>query len=314
MAAIRSRRWGPARGPTIVTDPMRHTPTIRLARRILPTPVRRRIGDLARTNRFLYRMKVRELARRCDVFLISYPKCGRTWLRYMIGEYLRRHYAFGRRRVMRATKASIERPGMPRILVTHDDEPQVKLPEHVLTDKRPYRGTKVIFLVRDPRDVLVSYYHHRTKRTAGDHRFVGSLEEFLAPATGHVEALIAFYNAWAAQRHHPEGFLLVRYEDLLSRPRAELRRVLTFCGVTDVDPASLRKAVRAGAFDRMQALERRGELPGRSLRPGDPSDPDSFKVRRGGIGGHRTALDGATRADLDIRLRALDPLYSGYRA
>jgi hypothetical protein len=292
---------------------MRHPPLIRAIGRVLPERAKRRLGDLARDSELLYRAKVRILSRGCDVFVLSYPKCGRTWLRFMLGEYLRRHFGFPRRRMMLATKAAIAAPGMPRILVTHDDDPQVKRPDAVFTSKRPYRRSKVVFLVRDPRDVLVSYYHHRTKRTHGEHRFTGTLEEFLDPGTGHVESLVAFYNAWAGQRLVPAGFLLVRYEDMLDRPGAELRRVLEFCGVDDIDGDAVRAAVAAGRFERMQALERRSALRGRSLRPGDPEDPDSFKVRRGGAGGHRDVLSGDTLSSLEERLQGLDPLYSDYR-
>lgn len=284
---------------------------VEVARRLVPPGVKRHFAEWARDHPLAYRWKVRILTRRCEVFLISFPKCGRTWLRMMLGHALLIRFGFPERRLMLATKAAIDRPGMPRILATHDDDPQVKPARRVFTDKGAYRDRKVIFLVRDPRDLLVSYYFHRSKRTTGEFRFEGDLDDFLS--AGIVESLVAFYNAWARQKEVPAGFLLVRYEDIHADPAGQLRRVLDFIGVEGVDDDAIMRAVDLSSFDRMQEIERTGSRRGRSLRPGDPADPDSFKVREGRVGGHRDALTEAQRADLDRRLLALDPLYRWYR-
>lgn len=286
---------------------------VEVARRLIPQGLKRRLGDWARDHPLAYRWKVRILARRCDVFLVSFPKSGRTWLRMMLGHALQTRFGFPERRLMFATKAGIDRPGMPRILATHDDDPQVKRAQRVFSDKRAYRDRKVIFLIRDPRDLLVSYYFHRSKRTTGDFRFEGDLDDFLSVDAGIVESLVAFYNAWARQREVPNGFLLVRYEDMHADPAGQLRRVLDFIGAEGVDDGAIARAVNLSSFDRMQEIERTGSRRGRSLRPGDPADPDSFKVREGRVGGHRDALTEAQRADLDRRLLALDPFYASYR-
>jgi hypothetical protein len=282
-------------------------------KRWTPQSMKRRASDWAQVRPFGYRMKVRLLARRCDTFIISYPKAGRTWLRMMVGQALRRRFGFPRRKVMHATSARITRPGMPRILATHDDDPQVKPPELVFTDKQPYRRSKVILLVRDPRDLIVSYWHHRSKRNSGEFRFAGTLDEFIAEENWVVESLIAFYNAWARQRHVPAGFLLVRYEDLHRDPAQELRRVLEFLGLEDISEREVERAVRSSSFGRMRRWEEENSVGGAALRPGDPDDPDSFKVRQGGVGGHRCLLTHSQIAGLDRRLAALDPLYDDYR-
>jgi hypothetical protein len=60
-----------------------------------------------------------------------------------------------------------------------------------------------------------------------------------------------------------------------------------------VPPAELEAVWEGARFDRMRAREASGELAkryGRALTPGDPTDADSFKVRRGVIGGYRDEL------------------------
>ncbi len=93
----------------------------------------------------------------------------------------------------------------------------------------------------------------------------------------------------------------MRYEDILGDPCRELLRILAFTGV-HADEARVRDAVDVGAFDNMQKLEqgRQGDVQlareslivgSEALRPGDPSDKESFKVRRGEHGGYTAYLD-----------------------
>jgi hypothetical protein len=246
----------------------------------------------------LYRMKVRMLARRCDVFLVSFPKCGRTWLRVMLGAALRDHYGISVRNLRRFTNADVHHPGLPRVLATHDDSPQSKPSHQVMRDKRAYDGTRVILLVRDPRDAIVSLYFHVTRRR--QQPYDGALTDFLRDRTGTLASLLAFYDAWA-HRLDDDNLLLVRYEDMHADPRRQLRRVLAFLGVDDVADATVDSAVAGAAFERLQRMEREGSAPTRALRTATVDDPESYKVRRGKVGGfvdylHEddiTALDAA---------------------
>jgi hypothetical protein len=61
-----------------------------------------------------------------DVFLISFPKCGRTWLRLMIGRALEKHFNLANADILGLHKLEALHPDIPRILVSHDDGPQWK--------------------------------------------------------------------------------------------------------------------------------------------------------------------------------------------
>jgi Sulfotransferase domain len=240
------------------------------------------VARLAERNPALYFAKVRWLSRRCDAFLISFPKCGRTWLRVMLGHALARSAGIKVGNPMRFTKGEQIAPGLPRVLATHDDSPQNKDADDVLRTKRAYRSTKVVFLVRDPRDVIVSLYFHVTRRR-GKH-YEGTLSDFVRDRNGSLASLLAFYDAWVAQDDTP--VLLVRYEAIKEDPARELRRVLEFIGQTRIEDGVVTHAVEQASFERLQRAEREGTANTKALKTSSADDPESFKVRRGKVGGY----------------------------
>ena len=269
----------------------------------LPQATKDRFARLAERNHLVYGWKVRRLARRADVFLVSFPKTGRTWLRVMLGRSLQRHFGLKGRNLLRYTAATVSHPGLPRILATHDDSPQAKRPDEMLTDKRAYRGSRVVFLVRDPRDVIVSLYHHRASwHRDSDDAYGGTLGEFLGESSGSFDSLLRFYEIWSENREVPAAFLLVRYEDLHTDPARELRRVLDFVGAGGVSDEIIEEAVKFAAFRNMQRLEDEGSLKTKALRVRDAKDPNARRVRRGRVGGHTDELSPELVAELDRRL------------
>ena len=97
----------------------------------------------------------------------------------------------------------------------------------------------------------------------------------------------------------PAAVLVVRYEDLHDRPEAELRRVLEFVGVAEVADAVVAEAVAFASFDNMRRLEEADAFGSDRLRPGRVGDHDSYKTRRGVVGGHRDELTPDQIARLD---------------
>ncbi|MCX7631539.1 MAG: sulfotransferase domain-containing protein [Geminicoccaceae bacterium] len=98
--------------------------------------------------------------------------------------------------------------------------------------------------------------------------------------------VIESMNRWARERAAMPRTLLVRYEDLRAEPVRELGKLAGFLGL----PASERELVAAveyARFERLQAREVGGFFDRAILRPADPTDPRTFKVRRGEVGGYR---------------------------
>lgn len=235
-----------------------------------------------------------------NVYLVSYPKCGRTWLRLLMISALRRQ--FGLQNVphtLELPELTKGAPDLPRIIVTHGGSPHLATPDQIATNPQSYKNSKVVLLVRDPRDAIVSLYFHMKYRCHAD---VGCLREFILERKGGIDTLIEFFNQWETNRSIPKAFLLVRYEHLHTRPMKELRRLFDFLGVTNMDEGSLRYAIEESSFTKMRKLERSDALGCDKLRPGDVDVVDSYKTRRGHVGGFVDYLSGSEIKELETRI------------
>jgi len=251
-----------------------------------------------------------------DAFLISYPKCGRTWLRLLLGKYV--IGPAGRGDPLEVRQLTYSNPEFSSLEVSHDDYPHWKRADRVVTNKQAYAGKKVIFLVRDPRDTLVSYYFQYTKRgdknLAEDAGFNGTLSEFIRHDIGGLRSLVAFYNAWARSRDVPSGFLVVRYEDMIRDARAILQGVVAFLEWPMRDPSFFDEVVAFGTFDNMRMIEETNALNNARLQAPKDRDPESFKVRRGKVGGYIDYLEPEDIRYIDGYLKEhLDDYFSDYK-
>lgn len=248
--------------------------------------------------------------RDADAIVLSLGKSGRTWLRVMLD------HAFALEYGIPSDPFRLEAgdSGAPRIVFTHELATHLRdatlrnqllgksiLPRR-LTDRK-----RMVILARDPRDVVISSYFHKTERSR---KTDCSLEEFLHHPRWGIEGLVTILNRWRARfAAHPHCHWL-SYEGLHRDPQGELLRLLASIGAP-LPPAVGAQAVEAARFDRMKAAEAAGESSDTRLRPGDPARPDSFKVRRGQVGGYRNDLGPESIAYVDAAVARLDPFF-GY--
>jgi len=184
-----------------------------------------------------------------DVFIVSYPKSGNTWTRFLIANLLHPEIQtdFGNiNEVIPDPEALSKRKmdAMPR--------PRV-IKSHQYFDPR---YPKVVYIVRDPRDVAVSQYHfHRKRRMIEDNfpieRFV---TRFVAGATSPYASWGENVGSWLATRYQASTFLFLRYEDLVSETIPELSRLVSFLG-RNPDPVLLAQAAERSSADQMRKLE-----------------------------------------------------------
>ncbi len=243
----------------------------------LPSAARVRIKSLFPDD------SLRWYARRnTDVYMISYPKCGRTWLRMMVGRAVSIHFNIPEDEdALFLRWDTKQHPDLPRIGVVHDDRPMLKTPRELSTTKRMYKNKDVIFLVRDPRDVIVSSYFEKKKRgnLFGENpyesrasNFEGSMDDFIAQEVGGFDTILAYYNIWAQNRSVPKGFMLVRYEDMHANAQHELRRVLNFLVLEGIEKNTINEAVEFTSFDRMRRMESEGKFETEILNPANKTD------------------------------------------
>lgn len=249
---------------------------------------------------------------RADVHIVSFPKCGRTWLVLLIATVLQEHYGVRVRNPMRLRSYARRHRDIPYMLQHHDGGPEFCRADELPTVKAAYAGKRVIFLVRDPRDVIVSTYFQKTRR---NYDFEGSLDEYVYQPVGSIDTIVRFYNIWACNRTVPDDFLLVTYEDLQRDTAGQLRRVINFLGMSAVRDEAIDSAVAFCSFDNMRQLEASNAFGSARLAPRDASDESTFKTRKGQVGGYREHLSADAIDYIDRTIDdQIDPLYAMYRS
>src|SRR5207249_10495469 len=119
-------------------------------------------------------------------------------------------------------------------------------------------------------------------------------------------------NAWLTEFARRTACILVRYEDLHATPNQQFRRVLAAVGETDPQARYFESALEFSRFGNMRKMEASLEYDRQLLQPGDVNDPESYKVRRGKIGGYVDYLDPSDVVYADQAMSALDRRF-GYQ-
>ena len=189
--------------------------------------------------------------RQDDTFLVSYPRSGNTWTRFLIANLVFPDKVVDFRNIEKLipdansqSSRTLKSAPPPRVIKTHE--------------YFDHRYPKTIYIVRDPRDVALSYYQFSRKYGHIDEKV--SLENFVDDfVCGRL--ISADYGTWGENvgswmhaRGHSLSFLLVRYEDMRQNPTTELIRISTFMGIRP-DPVRLQKAVEQSSADHMRKLE-----------------------------------------------------------
>lgn len=119
-----------------------------------------------------------------DIPVVSYPKSGRTWHRSMIGAYLTYKHDLDLRAITDVLVLT-RKLGLPSVHYTHNGANYTYAVAGAhFTNATAYvwRGKRVILIVRELRDILVSAYHHARYRSC---QFLGTIHEFIRhPHTG----------------------------------------------------------------------------------------------------------------------------------
>ena len=206
-----------------------------------------------------------------DVFLVSYPKSGNTWTRFLIGNLVhQKDITFANIEeivpdIYQHDSGFLSRVKRPRILKSHEYfDPRYK---------------RVIYIVRDPRDVAVSYYFHQIKFRNIDETVTidASIDKFI---TGKFDIFGSWgenVGSWLGTRSNDGKFLLVRYEDLLSQPVIEMEKIAEFLGL-DKTKQELLHAIEKSSLSSMKVMEKET---GKIWKPLDGTRIDMKFVRSG---------------------------------
>ncbi|XP_003737083.1 sulfotransferase 1 family member D1 [Galendromus occidentalis] len=165
-----------------------------------------------------------------DIFIATFPKCGTTWMSEIT--YLIFHHG-------NSPNSHLDRlQSTPFIEMTGEAGPRNMarpgcIKTHLPRNLVPYSDdAKYIYVVRNPKDCAVSYFHHQ-KKTFSAYEFEdGSFDEFFELfLKGETEYndYFAHLLSWYPQTKKPNTFL-IHYEDLKKDPRSEILRLGKFLG------------------------------------------------------------------------------------
>lgn len=185
-----------------------------------------------------------------DVFLVSFPKSGNTWTRFLIANLAHPEEKVGFENIHRLVpdpyvtwKRDFDRMPRPRIIKSHECfDP---------------RYPRVLYIVRDPRDVVVSqyHYHRKCKKIEDGYPMEKFVHRFLAGETCPHGSWGENVTTWWTSRHNDPRFLLLKYEDMVADPHREMTRVAKFLNIP-ADGNRVAQAVERSAADRMRTLEK----------------------------------------------------------
>lgn len=182
-----------------------------------------------------------------DVFLVSYPKSGNTWMRFLVGNYLSK----GK---MDFSNGHIYMPDIhynPEQIDKIDFRPRF-IKSHF--DFRPeYKN--VIYLVRDGREVAVSLFYFLIKMKAipSEIEFSDYLENYFFTGKTPYGHWNKHVFSWLRD-NKADNLILVKYEDLLADTINEFEKIIKFSGL-HLDKENLKSSVERSSFNSMKKDE-----------------------------------------------------------
>ena len=197
--------------------------------------------------------------RESDVFIVSYPKSGNTWTRFLIGNLISEND------VNFLNLESL----VPDIYVLPDSKlKQLKAPRFIKSHEYfDPRYKKVICIVRDPRDIAVSYMYFFRKMgwITADSSIEDFTNKFLDGSLDPYGSWGCNVGSWLGARAEDDDFLLLRYEDMLTSPKASLEEISIFLGL-NASQEIIERSIELSSFDRMRSLEKDWEIMRKSNR------------------------------------------------
>jgi hypothetical protein len=214
-------------------------------------------------------------------WIASYPRSGNTWTRFMLTSYLMDtqittpdaienlipdfHHLVRKGGLNWLTENDGPMPGgdsAPRLVKTH------YRPSAEIMQQCGFMTEKVIYIVRNPRDVLLSAARfqgiipsqgERSRRWAED--FIVNKGDFIWPdLTGTWPQNVHEWTTLTSVRQYFPAIevLALRYEDMRADPIGKLYQIVEFLDLgTEVDSERVRRAVENSTIEIMRAFEER---------------------------------------------------------
>jgi hypothetical protein len=256
------------------------------------------------------------------IWLSSYPKSGNTWVRLFLKKYFGINYNYYLNKSFpiteQLTKLNVDYRKFDEIaknwelhqkfinqnnqtnyLKTHSAFHSYK--NYKFTTKLNTKG--VIYIVRDPRDVIISYAHHMNKsikETLGSMLKNDSFE--VQPYKGPYKqsdkekfrktlmgSWADHFNSWKSYNQEQE-ILIIKYENLINDTKNEFLKILNYLKKIDkieINKLKLKLAIEETSFNKLSNEEKQ--------RGFDEAMPGTKFFRKGLVGDWKKNLDKETK-------------------
>lgn len=189
------------------------------------------------------------IPRHDDIFLVSFPKSGNTWLTFLIANVILRYLNI---------KQEVNFFNLHTIIPDIHQHKNISPILNYSPFKRiikshssfnPYYNF-IFLLIRDPRDVMVSFYYFKKKLN----QFEGDLSSFIRDKKFGIQSWINHTKSWLIKTESSKSLRLIFYEDLKRDTGKELNKIFSLMGFT-IDNDTIDTAVKSSSFEEMKKLE-----------------------------------------------------------
>lgn len=230
--------------------------------------------------------------------ICGYPKTGRTWLRFMLASSIADHYGLDIDIDLTNAYSIVPNsgseiiPGQPDFS-QNDGLPRIEMSHAAYSDEQ-HGNANILFLTRDPRDIMVSHWLHNTRQIK-QHSL--GLTDFVRDSAIGMDAFLRHLEGWAPALGDQQ---VITYESMRIDPFSALKRVVDRFSLPITDGEAL-KAVESASMKAMRKKEiERGIAGHQSLY--DRNDPEARRVRRGKVGGFKDYLTPDDEAFIQERI------------
>lgn len=213
-----------------------------------------------------------------DLYLVAFPKSGITWLSVLMANMHLKCSGLNVKASYYNIRDFVPDIHQTRALKTHI----LKFPGfRVIKSHSGYNPfyTKIIYLIRDPRDVMVSYYHFRKNLGLFD----GNISDLIESGSFGINAWCRHVEGWFERTRTSQFINFVRYEDLHADPKDVIKRLYKLFGF-HLSEDIFDYAVKNSTFSEMRKTEEYYSMSNLTLNP-------DFRFQRKGItGGFKVEL------------------------